>query len=44
MPTAFVLINTESASMPAVLKEVRAVEGVGKKPKWCMESMILLQK
>ena len=28
MPTAFVLINTEPASMPAVLKEVKAVEGV----------------
>ena len=28
MPTAFVFINTEPASMPEVLKEVRAVEGV----------------
>ena len=28
MPTAFVFINTEPASMPSVLKEVRAVEGV----------------
>ena len=28
MPTAFVFITTEPASMPAVLKEVRAVEGV----------------
>ena len=28
MPTAFVFINTEPASMPEVLKEVKAVEGV----------------
>ena len=28
MPTAFVLINTEPASMPAVLKKVKAVEAV----------------
>jgi DNA-binding Lrp family transcriptional regulator len=28
MPTAFVFITTEPASMPEVLKEVRAVEGV----------------
>ncbi len=28
MPTAFVFINTEPASMPEVLKKVRAVEGV----------------
>ena len=28
MPTAFVLINTEPASMPGVLKKVKAVEGV----------------
>ena len=28
MPTAFVLINTEPASMPDVLKKVKAVEGV----------------
>ena len=28
MPTAFVFINTEPASMPAVLKKVKAVEGV----------------
>ena len=28
MPTAFVFINTEPASMPEVLKKVKAVEGV----------------
>jgi DNA-binding Lrp family transcriptional regulator len=28
LPTAFVLINTEPASMPAVLKKIKAVEGV----------------
>ena len=28
MPEAFVFINTEPASMPEVLKEVKAVEGV----------------
>jgi len=28
VPTAFVFITTEPASMPEVLKEVRAVEGV----------------
>ena len=28
MPTAFVFINTEPASMPDVLNEVRAIEGV----------------
>jgi len=28
MESAFVFINTEPASMPEVLKEVRAVEGV----------------
>ena len=28
MPTAFVFITTEPASMPEVLKEVKAVEGV----------------
>lgn len=28
MPTAFVFINTEPASMPEVLNEVRAIEGV----------------
>ena len=28
MPTAFVFINTEPASMPEVLEKVRAVEGV----------------
>ena len=28
MPTAFVFITTEPSSMPEVLKEVRAVEGV----------------
>jgi DNA-binding Lrp family transcriptional regulator len=28
VPTAFVFINTEPASMPEVLKEVKAVEGV----------------
>ena len=28
MPTAFVFINTEPASMPEVLKEVEAVGGV----------------
>ena len=28
MPTAFVLINTEPASMPSVLKKIKAVEGV----------------
>jgi DNA-binding Lrp family transcriptional regulator len=28
VPTAFVLINTEPASMPDVLKKVKAVEGV----------------
>ena len=28
MPTAFVFINTEPASMPEVLKKIRAVEGV----------------
>ena len=28
MPTAFVFITTEPASMPEVLKEVSAVEGV----------------
>ena len=28
MPTAFVFINTEPASMPGVLKKVKAVEGV----------------
>jgi DNA-binding Lrp family transcriptional regulator len=28
LPTAFVLINTEPASMPGVLKKVKAVEGV----------------
>ena len=28
MPTAFVFINTEPASMPVVLKKVKAVEGV----------------
>ena len=28
MPTAFVFITTEPASMPKVLKEVKAIEGV----------------
>ena len=28
MPTAFVFITTEPASMPEVLKEVEAIEGV----------------
>ena len=28
MPTAFVFINTEPASMPKVLKKVKAIEGV----------------
>jgi DNA-binding Lrp family transcriptional regulator len=28
VPTAFVFITTEPASMPEVLKEVRAIEGV----------------
>jgi DNA-binding Lrp family transcriptional regulator len=28
MPTSFVFINTEPASMPEVLKKVKAVEGV----------------
>ncbi len=28
MPTAFVFINTEPASLPEVLKKIRAVEGV----------------
>jgi len=28
MPTAFLFINTEPASMPEVLKKVKAVEGV----------------
>ena len=28
MPTAFVFITTEPASMPQVLKEVKAVDGV----------------
>jgi DNA-binding Lrp family transcriptional regulator len=28
MPTAFVFINTEPASMPEVLKKIKAVEGV----------------
>ncbi len=28
MPTAFVFINTEPASMPDVLKHVKAIEGV----------------
>jgi len=28
LPTAFVFINTEPASMPEVLEKVRAVEGV----------------
>jgi len=28
LPTAFVFINTEPASMPEVLNEVRAIEGV----------------
>jgi DNA-binding Lrp family transcriptional regulator len=28
MPTAFVFINTDPASMPVVLKNVRAIEGV----------------
>ena len=29
MESAFVFINTEPASMPEVLKKVRAIEGVG---------------
>ncbi len=28
MPTAFVFINTEPASMPKVLKKIKAIEGV----------------
>jgi len=28
MPTAFIFINTEPASMPEVLEKVKAVEGV----------------
>jgi DNA-binding Lrp family transcriptional regulator len=28
LPTAFVFINTEPASMPEVLKKVKAIEGV----------------
>ena len=28
MPTAFVFINTEPASMPEVLKKIKAIEGV----------------
>ena len=28
MPTAFVFINTELASMPDVLKKIKAIEGV----------------
>jgi len=28
MPTAFLFLNTEPASMPEVLKKVKAVEGV----------------
>ena len=28
MPIAFVFINTEAASMPEVLKKIKAVEGV----------------
>jgi DNA-binding Lrp family transcriptional regulator len=28
VPTAFVFINTEPASMPDVLKQVKAIEGV----------------
>jgi DNA-binding Lrp family transcriptional regulator len=28
MPTAFVFINTDPASMPVVLKSVKAIEGV----------------
>ena len=28
MPTAFVFINTEPASMPEVLKKIKVVEGV----------------
>ena len=28
MPTAFVFINTDPASMPEVLKKIRAIEGV----------------
>jgi len=28
MPTAFVFINTEPASMPEVLKKLKAIEGV----------------
>ena len=28
MPTAFVFINTEPASMPEVLKKIKTVEGV----------------
>ena len=28
MPTAFVFINTDPASMPEVLKKIKAIEGV----------------
>jgi len=28
MPTAFILINTEPASLPEVLEKVKAIEGV----------------
>jgi hypothetical protein len=43
MPTAFVFINKDPASMPEVLKKIKAIEEV-KEATWCMESLISEQR
>jgi hypothetical protein len=44
MPTAFVFINTEPASMPELLKKIKAVEAVEEAEMVYGGSLILLQR